>query len=97
MSVVGRSLHDVDGDARVRIRTILFERVREACACQGVHAGQTVRVRRGGDALLLELPAGRAVPLRREWARFIEVEPRGAARPPLRHRAPAHPDTGSRP
>mgnify|MGYP006143018163 CR=1 FL=1 len=86
MSVVSESLHDVPGNACVRIRTILFDQIREACARQGVHAGQTVRVRRSGHALWLELAPGRTVALGAEWARFIEVEPGG---PSLRRRAPA--------
>lgn len=94
MSPASASLHDVGGDARVRIRTILFERIREACASHGVHAGQTVRVRRSGDGLLLELPRGRTVPLSREWARFIEVEPHG---PSPRRRAPVRRRPGRRP
>lgn len=94
MSVVSASLHDVRGDARVRIRTILFDQIREACASQGVRVGQTVRVRRSGRALLLELPRGRSVPLAPEWARFIEVEPR---EPSLRRRTPARLRPGERP
>jgi hypothetical protein len=88
MSVVSTSLHDVRGDAHVRIRAILFELVREACAARGVHPGQSVRVRRSGDAVLVELPAGRTVPLSREWARFIEVEPHASARPAPALRVP---------
>ena len=94
MSVVSASLHDVGGDVRVRIRTILFELVREACASQGVHAGQTVRVRRAGEALLLELPRGRIVPPSREWARFIEVEPHERS---IRRGAPGRRRPGRRP
>lgn len=94
MSVVSASLDTVGGDTRVRIRTILFELLRETCARQGVHAGQTVRVRRSGEALLLELPRGRTVPLSGEWARFIEVEPHG---PSIRRRAPARRRPGRRP
>lgn len=94
MSVVSASLDTVGGDARVRIRTILFELLREACAREGVHAGQIVRVRRTGEALLLELPGGATVPLSREWARFIQVEPHGAS---IRRRAPARRRPGRRP
>lgn len=76
MPITSASLHDVDADAHVRIRTILFEQLREACAALGLHAGQTVRVRhRGAQALLLELPWGHTAALRREWTPFIEVEP----------------------
>ena len=94
MSLASATLHDVGEDARVRIRTILFELIREACASHGVHAGQIVRVRRSGEALLLELPRGRTVPVSREWARFIEVEPHGA---PARRRALARRRLGRRP
>lgn len=93
MSVASATLHDVGAYARVRIRTILFELMREGCASHGVHAGQTVRVRRSGEALLLELPRGRTVPVSGEWARFIEVEPHRASR----RRAPAHRRLGRRP
>jgi hypothetical protein len=72
------SLATIRPGETVRIRTILFDLVREECSRLGVHAGQVVRTILGSDGyLLLELPRGARVALKREWTRFIDTEPGG--------------------
>jgi len=82
MAATCANLHEVPTDERVRIRTILFDLLRQECAALGLHAGQCVRVRtRSVGGLLVELAEGGTVSLRREWTPFIEVEPDGPGGP----------------
>lgn len=77
------SLEDIQPGETVRIRTILFDQVREECSRVGVHAGQVVRSSLASEGyLLLELPHGARVALRRELTRFIDTEPPTHAAPP---------------
>ncbi|HEX6937878.1 MAG TPA: hypothetical protein VF158_00595 [Longimicrobiales bacterium] len=58
----------------VLIRRILFGTLRALCTDLGVREGDVVHCRAGtASHLLLDTPAGRTVPLDRDWARFIQV------------------------
>jgi hypothetical protein len=62
----------------VVVRQIHFEGLRSDCEQVGVREGQAFRLSKGtGSHLLLEARDGRTAKLRREYARFIEVEPLG--------------------
>ncbi len=69
-----RSLAATRTGEAVLIRRILFGTLRALCTDLGVREGDVVHCRAGtASHLLLETPAGRTVPLDRDWARFIQV------------------------
>jgi hypothetical protein len=60
------------------VRQVHFEGLRSDCERVGVREGQVFRLNAGNAShLLLESRDGRTAKLRREYARFIEVEPLG--------------------
>jgi hypothetical protein len=78
LDVPVRPLHSL-GDSPVGqsvvIRQILFDGLRSDCERVGVREGQAFRLDEGTHShLLLETRDGRTAKVRREWARFIEVE-----------------------
>jgi hypothetical protein len=64
----------------VVVRQVHFEGLRSDCERVGVREGQVFRLNaRNGSHLLLESRDGRTAKLRREYARFIEVEDLGGS------------------
>lgn len=74
-----RTLHTLAAGETVRVRGILFERLRQKCAALGLEEGQLVTCRVAGDVwLILDVDVGgesHPVLLERDWARFVGVEP----------------------
>ena len=59
----------------VTVRRILFEGLRLECARAGIREGTPLRLAmETGSHLLVELPGAVTAVIRRDWARFIEVQ-----------------------
>jgi hypothetical protein len=86
-----RALEDAPVGQAIVVRQIHFEGIRSDCDRNGVREGQEFRLNAETDShLLLEARDGSTARLRREWARFVEVESLGDSE------SPSHPVIRSR-
>jgi hypothetical protein len=67
-------LADIQPNALVRVRYIVFDTLRDLCFGMGLREGERFRCEETGpDSIVLADAGGRAIRLNRAWARFISV------------------------